>query len=398
MKEQDATAEALPQTDLTLLAVRSNTVKRGNEYAIPSTDFGFKATKTSCSIKSPEQKEALHRAETKATTSNTCPLCMTSFTARKSLLRHIRGVLRQDDGPVFRCQTCGKTCSRRDILARHEADRHGPSSKSIECPICHRRVLPRCLATHQKSERCKMACSSTEIVKYTPDGSTRPPTLDESWVKYCTLSRALHAQLDCVLLGSWLMLKAMPTGPKADDFWTGRSSTPLTDEVNKLHGHLCHAVLNALSLPDAIRSHFLLDAIAILMACTTWVDSWEAARVHKYGFIFLAEQQMLERPCTRDEFICRKPSPAFQGVVDKVVRPSDRLKYERIFNFFIRLMRASAYDTTSRLTDGYKKRLVLKDVDTHSGKLTLPLWVAYYRDRFDSIAEVAETIKTEGQS
>lgn len=84
----------------------------------------------------------------------TCAVCQTSYKHQKSLNRHISS---KHLGLVFLCRTCGLGFERIDSRTRHEAEKHGNKSGTVECMTCGSHVVQRYLEQHQSTQRCRNA-------------------------------------------------------------------------------------------------------------------------------------------------------------------------------------------------------------------------------------------------
>jgi hypothetical protein len=86
-----------------------------------------------------------------------CSSCHQIFTAKKSLLRHVRTVHRSK---AFSCSHCGVKFTRKDTRDRHEGEKHSQNENTIRCAPCGRYVSKRALAEHHDSEICRQANAS----------------------------------------------------------------------------------------------------------------------------------------------------------------------------------------------------------------------------------------------
>ena len=89
-------------------------------------------------------------AELQYTTSSfTCSFCYRNFSAKKSLLRHIRTV----HGPKsFSCSHCRIKFTRKDTRDRHDTEKHSNLDNIIRCLACERYVSKRAFTEHRDSE------------------------------------------------------------------------------------------------------------------------------------------------------------------------------------------------------------------------------------------------------
>lgn len=358
-----------------------------------------------CTATSLDHVHSLLQAAAKPNLSFLCPLCKQPLGSKKSFIRHVKSVIEKYQGSPYQCRKCNVRCARKDILTRHLATMHAaPSSDGsildfVRCVRCGRPVRPRSLKGHQASARCIAEAEATNRpITFGSDreGADLLVSLSD---EYMTISRNLHEILDCELLTGWLFAKLQPWGRGQDTvaMWHLQGSASYTYETLILKDWALRAIRMTASHPDAAGNGRLFDSIILLMAVVVFTDGWHYTWPHQEVLLRLvADMQLASKPAApipREVFVDRPLSDALTTVTFQSVRESERCKCQQVFQMVIHMLRSSAYDYMSQLSDSFHSVVPHDTIQHQAISLRPEQFAASYGHHMVAISEVAAAVE-----